>query len=170
MPRGYTFGLKTTDCSNCGNSFVQTNNSHKYCTKFCKRKTYQSDGGVESTERQYKLISGNWEKYFNRLCQKSFRRELLTKQDCMDLLWQQNYKCAFTGVELTCTLVKGSICRTNASIDRINPKGEYTKDNIQLVCAAVNKLRIDMDVDEYINWCRKVSDYALCKQKTALQT
>lgn len=169
MPRGYASNPKTVVCFTCRKNFVQAHHSHKYCTKPCKRKAYQSSGGVESTERQYKLISGDWEKYFNRLCQKSFRRNLLTKQDCLDLLKQQNYKCAFTGVELTCILVKGDVCKTNASIDRIDPKGEYTKGNIQLVCVAVNKLRVDMSVNEYIDWCRKVSNYALCEQKTSLQ-
>jgi hypothetical protein len=80
------------------------------------------------------------------------------------LLEEQGYKCALTGVELTCILEKGTVCKTNASIDRIDPKGPYTKDNVQLVCAAINKLRVDMSVDDFINWCKKVSDHALRKQ------
>lgn len=64
---------------------------------------------------------------------------------------------------MTCKLEKGVICRTNASIDRIKPKGEYTLDNIQLVCVALNKLRLDTPLDEFIEWCRKVADYAVRK-------
>jgi hypothetical protein len=129
----------------------------------CKRKVARDTGGAETTERQYELISGNWEKYFGRLCNKSFRRETLTKQDCIDILKEQNYRCALTGVEMTCNLVKGVIQKTNASIDRINPKGEYTKGNVQLVCATINKLRVDMDVEEFKSWCRKVTEHAVCK-------
>jgi hypothetical protein len=143
--------------------FTPTNGNQKFCGIPCKRKSYQAKGGVESTERQYQLISGNWEKYFNRLCNRSFRRELLTKHDCIQLLKEQDYKCALTGIPLTCTLEKGKICKTNASIDRIDPKGTYTKDNIQLVCAVINKLRIDMNINEFKDWCRKVTDYALQK-------
>jgi hypothetical protein len=62
---------------------------------------------------------------------------------------------------MTCLLEKGSRCQTNASIDRIDPKGPYTADNIQLVCAILNKFRIDTSVEDFINWCKKVSDHAL---------
>jgi hypothetical protein len=152
---------KDRTCLVCNKTFTPTNGNQKYCVKLCKRKLYQANGGVESTERQYQLISGNWERYFNRLCTRSFRRELLSKHDCVELLEKQNYKCALTGIELTCTLKKGTVCKTNASIDRINPKGAYTKNNVQLVCAVINKLRIDMEIGEFIDWCRKVSNYAL---------
>lgn len=163
MPRGYASEPKTVPCIVCGVTFVQAHHSHKYCSIACKRKVYQAKGGSESTERQYVLISGNWEKYFGRLCTRAFRRDSLGKHDCIALLEAQEYRCALTGVELTCVLEKGTVCKTNASIDRINPKGPYIKDNVQLVCAAINKLRIDMSVDEFIDWCNKVSEYAVRK-------
>jgi len=92
------------------------------------------------------------------------RRAALTKQDLLDLLEKQNYCCALTGVEMTCVLEKGTTNKTNVSIDRIDPKGPYIKENIQLVCAAVNKFRIDTPLDEFIDWCRKVTEHALQKQ------
>jgi hypothetical protein len=149
-------------CLVCGDKFTQRSSNHVYCGKECKRKEYR-ERGPETTERQYALISGNWGKYFGRLCTRAFRRDLLSKHDCVALLAAQKYKCALTGVELTCTLEKGTVCKTNASIDRIDPKGPYTKDNVQLVCAAINKLRVDMSVDDFINWCKKVSEYAVRK-------
>jgi hypothetical protein len=153
----------TVLCLVCGIGFERKSSNHVYCCKACKRTTARTTGGAETTERQYALISGNWEKYFGRLCTRAFRRDLLSKHDCIALLETQDYKCALTGVELTCILEKGSVCKTNASIDRIDPKGPYTKDNVQLVCATINKLRVDMSVDDFIKWCKKVSDYALRK-------
>ena len=153
----------TASCLVCGTDFVKRSSNHVYCCKGCKRTVARNAGGAETTERQYALISGNWEKYFGRLCTRAFRRDLLSKQDCVALLEVQDYKCALTGVELTCILEKGTVCKTNASIDRIDPKGPYTRDNVQLVCAAINKLRVDMSVDDFINWCKKVSDHALRK-------
>ena len=88
----------------------------------------------------------------------------MTKHDCVRILEKQNYKCALTGVDLTCLLIKGTITKTNASIDRIDPKGLYTEDNVQLVCAAINKLRIDMEVSEFIEWCEKVANHAVHKK------
>ena len=167
MPRGIANNPKSVPCPICGNVFLQAHHSHKYCSIPCKRKEYR-EHGAETTERQYALISGNWEKYFGRLCTRSFRRDLLSKHDCIALLKTQKYKCALTGVELTCILEKGTVCKTNASIDRIDPKGKYTKDNIQLVCATINKLRVDMSVDEFINWCKKVSEYAIYKKSTSI--
>jgi hypothetical protein len=151
-------------CLTCGIEFQPKSSNHTYCGKACKRIVARSAGGAETTERQYALISGNWEKYFGRLCTRAFRRDLLSKQDCVALLEEQGYKCALTGVELTCILSKGAVCKTNASIDRINPKGPYTRDNVQLVCATINKLRVDMSVADFINWCKKVSDHAVRKQ------
>lgn len=150
-------------CATCGTEFQPKSNNHTYCCKACKRATARSVGGAETTERQYALISGNWSKYFGRLCTKAFRRDELTKEICLELLEAQGYKCALTGVELTCRLERGVRCKTNASIDRIDPKGPYTRDNVHLVCVAVNKFRIDTPLEEFIDWCRKVADHAICK-------
>jgi hypothetical protein len=80
------------------------------------------------------------------------------------LLAAQDGKCALSGVELTCILQKGVITKTNASIDRIDPKGVYTQDNVQLVCAILNKFRIDTPIDEFVDWCKKVANHAIYKK------
>ena len=76
---------------------------------------------------------------------------------------KQEYRCALTGVLLTCLLKRGEKTKTNASIDRIDPKGSYHPSNIQIVCVAVNVFRSDLPVEEYKDWCRKVADYSLLK-------
>lgn len=157
------WGELTKPCAVCGTEFVLKSGSHKFCSLPCKRK-YAREEGAESTARQYALINNNWGKFIGRLLARSFRRESLSKEDCLDLLVKQNYRCALTGVELTCFLEKGVVRKTNVSIDRIDPKGLYTKENVQLVCAAVNKFRIDTPLDEFIDWCRKVTEHAIQKQ------
>lgn len=153
---------KPKNCRVCGGEFVPKSGNQVFCSTPCKRKHYR-EVGSETTARQYALISGDWVKYFGRLCTRAFRRDLLTKHDCVAILEAQNYRCALTGVELTCRLEKGVICKTNASIDRIDPKGLYTKDNVHLVCAAVNKFRIDLPLDEFVDWCKKVAQHAVRK-------
>jgi hypothetical protein len=158
MPRGKpSRGDKV--CPTCSTAFVATNNSHKYCSATCRLPTTSA-----STEWQYSRISGNWGRYFNRLCTRSFKREGLTPEMLVGLLNAQGGRCALSGVTLTCVLQKGVICRTNASIDRINPKGAYTLDNVQLVCAVLNNFRVDTPLDEFIDWCRKVAEYAVHKE------
>lgn len=45
------------------------------------------------------------------------------------------------------------------SVDRIKAGGAYTKDNIQLVCKAVNSWRSDMPLDDFIEVCRAVANH-----------
>lgn len=161
MPSGYPSSRKLVSCATCGTEFYRVAFNHKYCSVGCKRTALRTDG-CESTGAQYKLISGNWEKYYNRLrCQKN--RQGLALEVLLALHEKQGGLCALSGVPLTCKLEKGAKCLTNASIDRINPKGAYSEDNIQLVCVALNIFRVDMPVAEFVDWCKKVSDYALRK-------
>jgi hypothetical protein len=110
-----------------------------------------------STEDQYRSISGNWKRYFSRILHRTGRTEL-TVDDLLNLLDQQNERCALTNEPLTCILVKGETYRTNASIDRIQPGGAYSLDNIRLVCRIVNTMRWDMSDSELIYWCRKITN------------
>lgn len=157
MPKGKPI-CATRSCPTCAFTFIAANNNHRYCSRQCRPITASG-----LTERQYERVSGNWVRYFNRLCTRSFKREGLTTEMMLELLTTQKGKCALSGVELTCVLQKGVISKTNASIDRIDPKGKYSLDNVQLVCAVLNKFRIDTPLDEFIVWCRKVADHAVCK-------
>jgi hypothetical protein len=74
-------------------------------------------------------------------------------------LQEQDFKCALSGVQLTCDLSKGVVSQTNASVDRIVAGGPYTEDNIQMVCRALNQWRADTSVVDFVAWCRKVVEY-----------
>lgn len=109
--------------------------------------------------KQYERISGDWTRYFNRLNRRTTKRPNITTQILLELLEKQNGLCALSGVELTCQLKQGMKFKTNASIDRILAGQEYTKDNIQLVCSALNTWRGDTDLQEFIWFCKKVAEY-----------
>lgn len=47
----------------------------------------------------------------------------------------------------------------NASLDRISPKGCYEKSNVQWVAKELNEMKWDMEDDEFVSWCHKISDY-----------
>lgn len=85
------------------------------------------------------------------------RRGGLTTSIILGVLKAQEYKCALTGVAMTCKLVIGVDHMTNASVDRIIAGGPYTEDNIQMVCRGVNMWRGVLPVAEYVDWCRKVA-------------
>ena len=45
---------------------------------------------------------------------------------------------------------------TNISVDQIEPKKGYTKENIQLICMAVNQLKSDFDMNTILYICKQI--------------
>ena len=87
------------------------------------------------------------------------KRDKLSRDIILAQLEKQGYKCALSGVPLTCELQIGKRTKTNASIDRIEAGGAYTADNIQMVCRALNSWRADTAIPDFVNWCRKVVEH-----------
>lgn len=145
-------------CRVCGKEYLMAKNQ-KFCSVKCKGKVKYINGKA-ATENQYEKISGNWTRYCSRLLYYGDRkRDKLTRELILKQLEKQNYKCALSGVDLTCNLEKGIICKTNATIDRIQAGGSYTSDNIQIVCGALNGFRSNTPVEEFINWCALVAKH-----------
>lgn len=64
----------------------------------------------------------------------------------------QNKKCYYTGINMK---LKGYHTNNLAfTVDRINPKKGYTKGNMVLCCAIINRIKQDLTIDElkkYVN-------------------
>ncbi len=68
----------------------------------------------------------------------------LTVEWATDLAEKQGFRCAMTGVQFYAPFVGGSKCHPYVpSFDRIDTKGGYTKDNVRLVCFAINAMMLD---------------------------
>ena len=151
---------KLKKCVVCGSEFKPKSGPHKFCSAKCKG-IWQYTSGKVTTESQYEKISGNWRRYVSRLLYYGGRkRDLLTRDIILNKLEQQDYKCALSGLPLTCTLEKGVKTPTNASIDRIEAGGSYTEDNIQIVCVALNHWRADTSVEDFVSMCRAVAAHS----------
>lgn len=77
----------------------------------------------------------------------------LTLDFLLEKYSKQNGKCFFSGMTLflsTCSVY-------SLSIDRLNSKKGYTKDNINLICAVVNFMKTDIDHIEFIDFCKKIA-------------
>ena len=148
---------KLKSCAVCETQYIPKSGAHKFCSESCKGK-WKYITGIESTENQYSKISGNWKRYFQRLRGKSYRSKLST-EFLLKLLEKQNGKCALSGIKLTCQLEVGKRFKTNASIDRIIPGNDYTENNVQLVCSALNSWRADTDLTEFIWFCKQVTNF-----------
>lgn len=145
-------------CIFCSAEFIPNTTKQKYCSKKCGNNARYKVNN-RGTDYQYKLVSGNWDLYFQKRLSEKNRASTLSVQDLKDIYDKQKGLCALSGVPLTCLLQRGVKTTTNASLDRIDPGNGYTKANIQLVCVAVNRLRCDMSIEEFLDWCSKVTNF-----------
>lgn len=42
----------------------------------------------------------------------------------------------------------------NISVDRIDSSKGYTKDNVQLVCDIVNRMKLDLNMSKFVELCK----------------
>lgn len=68
-----------------------------------------------------------------------------------DLLNLQENKCAYTRITFNPNSSLYSM-----SIDRIDSKGGYTKDNVQWVCSQINIMKMDLIEDDFLFLVKKV--------------
>jgi len=146
-------------CIICNTEFETNHPNYLCCSKNCTQ--------VNKVNKRYERENNDWQAYFKHLLSKK-KDSPLTVEQLIYKVAEQDYKCALSGVELTCVRDRGNIIQTNASIDRINAGKEYNYENIQIVCRAVNSFRGNMSVEEFINWCNKVIDHVIQEQTQTL--
>lgn len=106
--------------------------------------------------------------YFTYLRKKARERKLeflVTKEELWDLFERQKHKCALSGVLITLSTKINSqhnVDRTEhtASLDRIDNTKGYTIDNVQWVHKTVNRMRGQYSIDEYVEWCKKITNHS----------
>ena len=77
----------------------------------------------------------------------------LSLDDLKNIWDKQQGRCVYTGLPLT---PKGHRINT-VSLDRIDSNGIYEPSNVQLVCVAVNTMKLDHDEKVFIQLCRIVA-------------
>lgn len=81
----------------------------------------------------------------------------------MSLLIEQKGKCALTGWDLEFTRGGNYAFGTNpngCTMDRIDNHRGYVKGNIQLVCWKANRIKGELDNNEFKEFCRLVVKHA----------
>ena len=138
-----------TTCKTCA--------SIRASLRYKEKKEHIKNIGRKWREKKRQEIHGNFELYFKRLVK---RVKTLSVEDCLDLYERQNGLCAISGVPLTCIVGElGEHPKTNASLDRIvhgENGGQYTKDNVRLVCAIVNYMRLNQSDEELVWWSHQI--------------
>lgn len=105
----------------------------------------------------YRELSGSKWSDIKRTAYKKNLDFNITKKYIWELYEKQNYKCALTGVHITL----GYDRKDTASLDRIDSKKGYIMNNVWWVHKTVNQIKWTLDVNELLEWCKKILDYSL---------
>lgn len=70
------------------------------------------------------------------------------------LIEKQGFKCAISGVEIYLGKTR------TASLDRIDSQKGYSIDNIQWIHKTINRMKMDLDESEFIDWCHLISEHS----------
>jgi len=129
-------------------------NRDKRC-KECKKKQYDkrklNNRGKKDLGR---LLLERWHGLKDR--NKKHNIELNFDWTYLKILWEnQNGLCAISNIPMTYEINNGRV-PTNLSVDKIDCKLPYSKNNIQLVCMAVNQMKSDMTIAQLIYFCKNI--------------
>jgi transposase-like protein len=93
----------------------------------------------------------------------------ITKAFLLELYDKQKGICNISGEYMTLrdNQLKNP---TLISIDRINSDIGYTKENIQLVCWEINRMKMDKTEKEFIYWCNIITTYQNDKNKNNINS
>ena len=146
-------------CSSCGElqSYLRKNYAEeslrlgKECKKCSNKRTENCHRGW------HRGIRVSW---FNKFKVGAETRGLqwdLTLDCVADLMELQDFRCALTGWDIEFP-ESGHPQKAIASIDRIDSKKPYVKENIQLVTRQVNMMKQQYSQAEFIKVCKAVAE------------
>lgn len=124
------------------------------CRKCRTEQTKRRRKQLDSKERLRQILQTRFLAAKDRA--KRFNIPFDITKEYLQYLWEkQNGLCAISNIPMTCELSNGRTS-TNVSIDQINPHLGYTKNNIQLVCMAVNQMKSDLSMEELYMFCESI--------------
>jgi hypothetical protein len=80
----------------------------------------------------------------------------ITIKDGWEIFEKQKEKCNISKVKIN--FGRRHRTPTTASLDRIDNKKGYIKTNVHWVHKKINQIKMDMSLDEFIEWCKKVAN------------
>ena len=80
----------------------------------------------------------------------------ISESEFVHLIEEQNYKCALSGLDIYFQKNARDYSKT-ASLDRINSAKGYTINNIQWVHKDINKMKMDLQQERFIELCKLIT-------------
>lgn len=105
----------------------------------------------------YKGVRVSWYRRFKHGAETRGLLWSLSLDDLVDIYTAQDKKCALTGWSIEFE-EQENLSQQRASIDRIDSKLGYTKENVQLVHKHVNMMKQSYDQEYFIQMCKAVAD------------
>lgn len=75
---------------------------------------------------------------------------------CMQLLEEQDHRCAITGLPFTRSATGDDM---DITLDRVNSDQGYEPGNVSLIGYRVNSMKSDLTLQKFLWWCKAVSNY-----------
>ena len=153
--------MATKPCFRCknihdsSNFFKSTNTQdglHSWCKDCCRK------NGKKFHLKQNSTIEGR-AKVFLRNAQNSAKKRgqefSLEISNIVDFWNKQEKICAYSGIEMS--LEAGKL--NTVSIERIDSKIGYTKENTILVCRSINRMKSDFEFEDFFMLCKSVTQF-----------
>ena len=145
----------------CGKEVILTS-AHIKTTKSCGCIKHQKS----SRNTGYEEISGGYLCHVKHHALKRGLEYNISSEDAWLQFVKQDYKCVFSGIRLIHKKYIGiknsrgvyNSGEWNASLDRIDNKYGYIKNNIQWIHKDIQKIRWDYSIEEFLYWCKLVSE------------
>lgn len=145
-------------CAKCGEEkdvslffkHIETSDGwHSWCKPCCKK------GNEKSREKKYSSFEGRIPTFLVSCKSSAIKRNnefTITKQDLMEMWELQGGKCAYTFFDLD-TQPNNPY---SVSVERIDSKIGYTKENTILVCNAINRMKSNFEPTLFYKMCQAV--------------
>jgi len=125
---------------------------HSWCKICCNA------GNTKSRDKLNSTIEGRAKVFLQNARKSAIKRKQvfsLEIEDIVDCWNNQQQTCVYSGRAMT--LKHGEL--NTVSIERINSSIGYTKDNTILVCNAVNRMKSNFNLSDFVGFCKDISKF-----------
>lgn len=154
--RSTPFGKKIKVQCSCGYVYLVNRGTLNEINK-C-RNCYLQYTKVGKDHGSYQGVEFISQTYFTSIKRSAEKRKLecsITIEFLNELLIKQKHKCQLSGLPIK---IGNARSETTASLDRIDSDLGYTEGNIQWVHKDINKMKLDLDQNEFFTFCELITN------------
>ena len=148
-------------CNKCGETkpltqFFKEKQNKDSLRNQCK--TCRSSYSKKLRDKNNSTIEGRALEFLRHAKESSVRRKQVFELEVKDIVscWHNQLQiCAYSGRQMTLENAKPN----TVSIERIDSNIGYTKENTILICHAVNRMKSNFELSEFVGFCKDISKF-----------